>query len=236
MKTAICDSRIPTKALDNLKKVADRVVLLPPFEALDAPVSAHPDMLLFPYPAKKIIFTHKDYFSRASELLGFLGYEIIPIKEQIGAKYPFDILLNAANVGNRIFGKLSHISSSLLQLALSENMELINVNQGYARCSLCTVSNNAAITADPSIADAAKNAGINVLSICHGGVALGGYSEGFIGGASGYDGESVYFCGDIMSHTNGSEISGFCERHFTKVISLSNEPLYDIGTIFFIYS
>ena len=43
--------------------------------------------------------------------------------------------------------------------------EIINVKQGYAKCSICVVSDNAIITADKGIAKAAIQNRIDVLEI-----------------------------------------------------------------------
>ncbi len=234
MKIAICSSSIPQNALSELAKYTDKTVLMPPFEALDIPVSAHPDMLIFPTPEIGVILTHKEYLPKAEKLLKFTGLKIIPIEESVGRKYPHDILLNAARIGDRIFGRLSGISQSLLDIADKLNLERIDIKQGYARCSICSVSDSAIITADPSIEKAAKGCGIDVLSVSQNGVILPGYDCGFIGGASGTDGENIFFCGDILSHPNGEMIINFCRKHGKNPISLSNDPLLDIGSIFII--
>ncbi|MBQ8208511.1 MAG: hypothetical protein IJZ89_07250, partial [Clostridia bacterium] len=187
---------MPKKALKELEKYSDRLLLLPSFEALAEPVSAHPDMLIFPCPEQRILFTHKDYLSIAEDELGCLEFNILAIEEKAERDYPRDILLNAAVVGEKLIGRLAYISRSVMSYAQGRNMELIDVKQGYAKCSVCTVAENALITADPSISKAAKLGGIDVLDISEDGILLDGYDHGFIGGASGTDGERVFFCGN----------------------------------------
>ena len=91
------------------------------------------------------------------------------------------------------------------------------------------------ITADPSIYSAALNAGLDALFINNpdGAIRLDGYSCGFIGGASGVCKNTVYFSGDISLHPNGKAIRDFCQKHKKAVLSLSKEPLCDIGSILF---
>jgi hypothetical protein len=96
------------------------------------------------------------------------------------------------------------------------------------------VGDNAIITADPSIAKAVKEKGIDVLSVSPLGVRLDGYDYGFIGGASGTDEENVYFCGNIDLHPDSERIKAFCRKHGKNAVSLSDEPLYDYGTLIFI--
>jgi hypothetical protein len=234
MKTAICDSRMPRSALSELENYCDRILLLPPFSALPEPVSAHPDMLIFPCVKEKIIFTHGEYASVSENLFKETGYGIITISERAGEKYPSDILLNAARIGNVLLGKLSHISSSVISYAEKERLTLVNTKQGYARCSVCSVSESAIITSDRSIARAVRAVGIDVLEVSQGGVDLSGYGCGFIGGASGTDSENVFFCGNVEAHPDGVMIKDFCLKHGKRAISLSSDRLYDVGTIFFI--
>ena len=191
-------------------------------------------MLLFPCREKGIILTHREYLENAKELLSFTGMKIIPIPEKAGAKYPNDILLNAAILGKYLIGKISALSKALLELSDEMGLIKVSVNQGYAKCSICKVSENAIITSDRSISSAAKAFGIDVLDIAQNGVYLEGYNCGFIGGASGNDGKNVFFCGDISLHPNGKEITRFCEKHGKNAVSLSKSPLIDVGTIFFV--
>ena len=234
MKNAVCDIRMPKKALAELEKHCDRIILLPPLRSLAEPVSAHPDMLIFPCPDEGTIYTHPDYLQIAEKSLSCTGYDILPIGENAKKDYPGDILLNAAAIGKFIFGRLPYISSSITEYALRNSIKLVDIKQGYAKCSICKVSDDAIITADPSIEKAALENGIKLLKIRAGFVSLTGYDHGFIGGASGCDGENLYFCGDAFTHPDGKAILDFCTRQKINVISLSDDPLFDVGSILFI--
>lgn len=231
MKIAICDSRTPKAALNNLSNYCDNIVLLPAFDALAAPVSAHPDMLIFPVTHKGYILTHEDYLSSAFDAFAGIDLDIIPISEKVSDAYPKDILLNAAVIGEHLFGKLEHLSKSVLNLGFKN----ANVNQGYARCSTLSVNDRAFITSDKGIAKVAREQNLDTLLITPGYVALDGYDYGFIGGASGCDNENVYFCGDLSTHPDAETIYDFCLFRGKSPISLSPSPLYDVGTIFFLY-
>lgn len=234
MKTAICDSRTPKKALKNLQNYCDRVLLLPKFKMIAEPVSAHPDMLIFPCPEQGFLFTHSDYAEIAGKELRLLGLNIVEISEKVQKNYPDDILLNAAKVGKFLIGRIPYISKELRNFCKNRNLTMIDVKQGYAKCSICTVSENSIVTADPSIEYAAKKNQIDVLKISPGGILLPGYDQGFLGGASGSDKENVYFCGDISTHPDGDRIMTFCKGSGKTPISLSDEPLFDVGSIFII--
>ncbi len=211
-----------------------RVVSLPPYEKLGKAVSAHTDLLIFILGKK--IFTYADYKSNTDleNIMRDTGYEIIHISEKAESEYPKDIYLNALTVGGKIFARLDCLSSDIKCYAEEKGYELINVKQGYARCTAAPLSDNAIITADPSIARAAEICGIDVLQISAGGVSLSGYDYGFIGGACGVFEDTVFFAGDLSLHPDGERIESFCRRHGKVAVSLSDEPLYDVGSIFFI--
>ena len=235
MKTVILDSRTPEKCIDKLIYLGFETILLPCFPSLPDPVSAHPDMLLF-FAGRKVI-CHKDYFKVAEKELAQImskGYELLLSDEAIGAKYPSDILFNALPIGSSIYCKADSISHHILDHVKKNSMSVHNVKQGYTKCSVCPVGDNAAITADIPLAKAMQKNGIDVLLISSGNITLRGYDMGFIGGSAGEVGNTVYFLGNIMLHPNGAEIVDFCQKHDRSAVSLSEEKLFDGGSLIFI--
>ncbi len=234
MRYVITDNRIDKKCEIALKSRGLELVKMPPFSALQEPVSVHPDMLLFIGQGKLVC--HKEYFNIAEEQIrkisNISNSEIVISEEEIGREYPRDIVFNAAPVGDMLICKRDAISEKIARLYGEE--KIINVKQGYAKCSVCVVSDRAIITADRSIARGAEKKGIDTLLVSPGGVRLDGYDCGFIGGASGTDEENVYFCGNTDLHPDGDKIKEFCEKHGKNAVSLSDEPLYDYGTLMFI--
>ncbi len=232
---AVIDKRMPQTCKETLEARGFSLIPLPPFELFDKPVSAHPDMLLF---WGDSLICHDEYFKTAkneiSEIAEIKGVEIELSNEPIEKKYPLDVLFNAIELGKNIICREDSVSKHIKRYAERLEKSIVNVKQGYAKCSVCKVSDNAIITADKSISKSARSLGISVLDIYPGYVCLNGYDCGFIGGASGNDRNNTYFCGNIELHPNGEEIIGFCKDHGAPAISLSDEPLYDVGTIFFI--
>lgn len=236
MRYAVVDCRISENALAGLDRCGFFPILMPPSESLDAQVASHPDMLVFFGDA---IFCHAEYAKTAKrelELISHLtGLGIVVSHEPTGKKYPSDILFNAARVGKNIFCRKDAVSELIVRYAERASLTLVPVRQGYAECSVCRVSDGAIVTSDAGIAKAARERKIRVLEISPGGVGLEGCcGGGFIGGASGLDGDRVYFCGDPESHPEGDRIIDFCRSEGKEPIALSSDPLYDIGTIFFI--
>lgn len=164
-------------------------------------------------------------------------YNVVLTKSDIGGKYPLNVCLNAAVVGKSIIVNTAYLNEAVKKYAISHGYQLIHVNQGYAKCSCAIVSDHAIITADNGIYYSLKEANIEVLKIRQGSVTLKGADCGFIGGASGLDSRGdqkiLYFSGMIESHPDYPLIKDFCDKHQTKIISLTNNELTDIGGMIF---
>ena len=226
---AVIDPRMPCSAKARLKEICE-VVELPPFSALDSRVASHPDMLLFKLGEKLLV--SKDYYreakSEVDRIIEATALSLILTDDNFGKYYPEDIKFNAFIICDHMVGNTEHISSELK----SSGIKQVNVKQGYAKCST-VVLENAVITADKGIYKAVHELGGDTLLVSENGITLDGYNCGFIGGASGVCDNKVFFCGNITKHADYDSISEFCSDHGYKVISLSDEPLYDVGTILF---
>lgn len=234
MRYVITDNRLDKKCEEGLRERGFELINLPPFPILQKPVSAHPDMLLFLGKGK--LLCHADYFTVAYKEISLIakitGAELVCTDDSMSDEYPKDVAFNAAAVGENLICRRDVVSPKVAELYPEDR--IINVKQGYAKCSVCMVSDNSIITADRSIAKAAEKNGIEVLLISQNGVRLDGYDCGFIGGASGADRENVYFCGNIDLHPDGERMKDFCRSQGREAVSLSDEPLYDYGTLIFI--
>lgn len=159
-------------------------------------------------------------------------YDIITISENLEAKYPHNIALNALVINNYLIGKCEYISKEVLYYCQLKDYKLINVNQGYTRCSCAIVDNKSIITEDESIYKALSGTNIDVLKIDKGFVKLDGAEYGFIGGASGkISCDTLFFCGDITKHPNYKDILSFCNTRNVKIEYIKDKELIDIGGI-----
>lgn len=188
---------------------------------LQKPISSHPDMTITPVGDTLVCcpesFTHYKKF---------LGNRVIMGQATLSSHYPNDIAYNVLICKNKAFGKKEHIDRVVLQELDKRNIELINVNQGYAKCS-SAVFKNGVITADDTIFDALVKNNIKALKITSGNIKLEGYDYGFIGGASGVISGKLTFFGDVTKHPDYLKIKEFCSFDYFK-----NFPLTDVGTIF----
>ena len=231
----LSSSAIPLSCEKTLRELDFLPIKMPPYNRLDAGVSSHPDMLLYFIEDK--YFCTKEYYKEAREIfeeINALGYKPVLCDEIPSEKYPHDVIFNALPMGNLIFGLEKSLSSTLKSEAALLGKKIVNVKQGYTKCSVAKICENAIVTADKGIAAAASVHGIDALTIGEGHVTLKGYNTGFIGGSCGVFGDNVYFCGSLESHPDGEKIEDFCKKHKKSCISLSNEPLFDVGSLFFI--
>lgn len=151
----------------------------------------------------------------------------------VSSPYPNDCLLNAADIGDYLICNRKITHSSILKSAEKQNKRIINVNQGYAKCSICIVGRNTFITDDESIyRECSKVNGISVLFVSKGSVALKEQNYGFLGGASGLINiNTLFFNGDLSLHQDFVAIKEFLSYHNVKYTDIKNKPLTDVGSI-----
>lgn len=225
----LCASNIPSDIYNSLCLYAKRVVKLPPFELLPKPVATHPDMIVFD--TGDTLILHKEYFAQSERLFFEIAEntnrKIVLSDEIIRPEYPYDIRYNFLKIGEKVFGNAKYASSEI-----AKRYNIINVKQGYARCSCCKIGENAIITADKGIARKVTEQGIDALLISNGNIALFRYNYGFIGGASANVGPNeVLFFGNIALHPDYEKIKDFANKHNVALVSASDRMLYDYGGI-----
>lgn len=234
---AVIDQRTPKSARIALQRLGLDLCPLPLYPKIDSPVSGHPDMLLFF--ARDAIITSKGYAQIAHRQLQQISDRVkLPIvltEQESQSPYPYDIALNAAVVGDRLFCYPKHTAKEITE---RYEKRVLPVRQGYAKCSTLPIGFDALITEDPSVETGATRNGFDVLRIQSGHVRLDGYPFGFIGGASSCSPyqplDCVLFCGDPDTHPDAESIRGFCKKYNQKIIPLGSDTLYDVGTIFLI--
>ena len=187
---------------------------------VSGPLSCHPDM-----------FMCKMGVSDDSEIISYFMQD----ETRLSPEYPEDIPFNAACTGKYFIHNLKYTAPVLLKRAEELGLEMVNVRQGYAKCSTVIVDEDSVITYDRGLGKACTEAGMNVLLITPGHILLPGYDTGFIGGASGRIGDTVIFNGDLNAHPDSDRIIRFIEEKGLKIKWFPEWPLTDIGSIISIY-
>jgi len=222
---------ISSQAGESIKKLNElgiKTAEIKPYNALPIPVNSHADLQILHLGNNDIFFQNEHLCT--GELKEF--FKLKKIKAYAGNRYPNDVRLNCAIIGNKIICNIKTIANEVLEYAQANQLNVINVNQGYTKCSICAVNENSIITDDESIFAAAGNFFNDTLFISKGSIGLNGYGYGFIGGCCGkIDKNKIAFNGAIESHKDYKKIIDFLSRNSVECIELHNNPLYDIGGI-----
>ncbi len=211
------------------------IIFIPKIKYLDNSICAHPDLSVFKLDENLFISSDVDHLFTLLK-----KYNTFKIMRKLSSnntklKYPHDAQFNAAVVGKYLLANKNSFDKDILKFVSNNGYVHINVNQGYTKCCICVVNDNSIITEDEGIAAVCKSYGIDVLLLKTHAVKLDGYNYGFIGGASGkLDNNTLVFAGCIEKHPEYTLIKDFCETRRVNLISLSDEPIYDVGSIMII--
>ncbi len=190
----------------------------------------HADLGVF-QPENGRFFLSKEQ-KNLSEQLTEIGVFCEFIDEDLTEKYPNDVLLNAAIVGNHIFYNPKTASSKVANFAKESNLIQVHVSQGYTKCSIAPVTFDALITDDISIGSRAKEFGLDVLLINKGDIKLKNFNYGFIGGATGkISADKLVITGKIETLSDSDKIKSFLFKHDVELIELTESQIEDIGSI-----
>lgn len=211
----------------------ETVKMIKPYreEKLADSLSYHAD-LSFCYLGENVaISTPESYEYYKKALLG-TGLEIRCGVTSLDRHYPKDSAYNVAILGRRMFCKVEITDPVLLESAKERGYEIIDIKQGYAKCSVCPIDENSAISADVSFLKSAQKAGVDVLHITNESIVLDGYSNGFFGGCAYMrDKKTLCVLGDLKTHPDCERIEEFLKRRNIKIECLKKgEPLYDFGS------
>lgn len=224
---SIIDYRCSSDTVNELRKLGFEVISTLKNEVLYEAVNGHADMQLHVM-GNKILVAQEFY----EYYRGILGEAVIKGSKQLKTAYPYDVLYNCASFGDFFVCCKKYTAPEITEYYTASGKKLLEVKQGYAKCSICIVNDNAIITADKGIADVCKKNNIDVLKISEGNIELKGMNYGFIGGASGLLSENILaFNGELKTHPNGDNIRSFCKNHRIDIIELKKGILTDIGSI-----
>ncbi|HEX3018269.1 MAG TPA: hypothetical protein VHP31_10525 [Caproicibacter sp.] len=159
-------------------------------------------------------------------------FNVIDSSSEIHSPYPYEAKLNAARVGRYLITNQNIIDRTMLNYNLNSQTNIIDVKQGYAKCSTAVIDDHSIITSDNGIANATRASGLEVLQIRPGYIKLPGCNYGFIGGTCGKISKNkIAFAGRIQDHPDFPEIEDFLQRRKIEFVVLSDCPLTDIGGI-----
>lgn len=211
--------------IDRLNSLGINTVFTKPIKSLICYEQYHADIQMLIIDSIAFIPQNASYLKEYAERLS-----LVPILcEFIDGKYPANVALNAVLLGDKIICREDALSVEVKKYCYEKNIEILNVKQGYAKCSTLVLNDNAIITADVNIHKAAVRSFVDSLLIRPGYINLDGADYGFIGGSSMVIGDTVVFFGDVNTHPDCSLILDFLYKHNMNHVSLFDGELVDIG-------
>ena len=213
-------------------KIEGATVITPPsIDILTPSMRRHADLGIVIVGGKKAVCppeTYKFY----SDALSPYGFEIIMGENSVGSNYPKDCAYNVGIVGKKCFLNKSVCDGRLFDILISEGFEIIEIKQGYTKCSICPVDENSFITGDCIIAQEGEKRGMDVLLIENKGIVLPPYENGFWGGCCGMgDIDTLIINGDVSLIPSGDKIKEFLDRKNIKIQKSKEGEVVDIGSI-----
>lgn len=228
---AIIDGRASEEKIKKLKDLNVKVIKSIRCHELQEGVSYHPDMVIHPINHKMVIVA-PNVFDYYDELLSNMGIIVLKGERILSSKYPNDIAYNVARLNNYAIHNFNFTDEKLKWYLKKEKIELIQVKQGYSKCSLAIVDEVSGITSDKMIYESLRKRGMEILLIQPGHIKLEGYNYGFIGGSTGsYSKTKIFFTGNLENHPDKDSIKLFLKKHDLEILYLSNNKVEDLGTI-----
>lgn len=227
----IVDGRVSKEIINSLEKLNIDVVLTKKCDKLYEAISYHPDILMHPINSNTLIIEPEEY-DYYNDLLKNRPIKILKGEKKLKSNYPDNIAYNVARLSNYAIHNFKYTDEKLMYYLKKQGLQFINVNQGYSKCSVAIIDNNALITSDNSIAKKCDEHKIDVLKINEGFILLPGLNYGFIGGSLSAISESeLTFSGIYSHHPDFFKIKTFLKKYEKKEFILSRDKIIDIGSI-----
>lgn len=228
MSKYILASGLKAEAKEKLTSLGFKIIEFHNNKSVSREVSHHAD-LSFLDCGDGVIFIAREMCDYKS-LLENSGYDVRVLDNNLGRKYPDDVPLNCVVLDEYLICNIDTVAESVLQYF--KNKKIINVRQGYTKCSSIPVNGQAVITDDESIWKRCVENNIDVLKVSKGSVYLDGFEYGFIGGTAGMISDTqIAFNGDISTHPDCNDIISFLKKYGMTAVSLANGKLHDIGSM-----
>ncbi|NSA19987.1 hypothetical protein FHU25_004052, partial [Clostridium saccharobutylicum] len=204
------DYRISSEELDALLQLKLNPILVPKCPKVYEAIDGHPDIQLniLKNNSKNKIIIQKDIPNCFKKILEANSINYIVSKSSLSNTYPYDIILNSLILDNHFIHNLKYTDENLLK---SQSLKVhINVPQGYTKCSILPIRENALITSDKGIFNILKNYNFDILLLPPGDILLPSLNYGFIGGVGGMiSNNEMAFFGNLDYYKWGNEIKDF---------------------------
>ena len=227
----LVDGRIEHDIEEKLMLLKIDYIKTKPLNSLYPAISYHPDIFFHHLENNTIVYA-PGVCKKILKKLYDLGFELLEGKSELASKYPKNICYNGARVGKYFFHNTKYTDDAIMNYLIKREIEIIHVNQGYAKCSISVVDENSLITMDRGIAKIAEKKRLDVLLIEEDRIVLEGLDKGFIGGSTFLIDKCKWaICGNIEKLKSEKKIRDFLHKKGMEIISLGNKNPVDVGSI-----
>ena len=216
---------------NSIENLGIKILPMPDNMYVDARLSGHTDLSVLHLGGSRLLLAPYLKGSSFSQKLGNRGFDLRFADIEQASMYPDDAQMNVCIIGDKVIYNPKTVPDAIVKyLAIGDRAVQVSSRQGYSRCSVCVVSDNAIITADEGICRSAEVHGIDVLKIRPGYIDLPGFDYGFIGGASFKISDTkLAFTGTLDRHPDAEQIIEFVSLHNVEIVYITDKSVFDIG-------
>ncbi|MGM9934396.1 MAG: DUF6873 family GME fold protein [Clostridium sp.] len=229
---AFTDYRITDEEILNLSKLNIEVIKIPKCNRVYEAINGHPDIQInvLKNSTNNKLIVHKDISEDFRNILEEKNIKYIVSEKSLERSYPSDIILNALILKDYFIHTLAYTDENLFNSQISKIN--VNVPQGYTKCSVLPINENALITSDKGIYKVLKEYDFDILLLPPGDILLPSLDYGFIGGTGGMiSNNRIAFFGELDYYKYGNEVKSFLSRHGVSPIYLKKGKLIDRGSL-----
>lgn len=162
--------------------------------------------------------------------------------DKVGSSYPDCAKYNVCINHNYAIHNFKITNKVILDVLKQKNYNLINVKQGYSRCSILPLGNKCLITSDKGIYNELLKYGFDMLFLDPEDLDIKLYKEdnsyssmsGFIGGCSCIMGDTVVFFGDIDRFKCKDKLVNYIKSKGFNIKDFKNMDVIDYGSCIFL--
>lgn len=228
------DYRTTKEETDNIEKLGLQYIKVPKCSLVHHAIDGHVDIQMnILDKAKRKIIIHKDIDLSFINELDKLNIDYVFSDKSLNTDYPKDIILNYLSINNLFVHNTKYTDKAVFNNINAQ--KIINVKQGYTKCSVLPINDNAVITSDKIIAKKLSENNIDVLMIPPKDILLPGMNYGFIGGVGGLiSPNKLALFGQLSEYCFGNEVYNFLYKYDVEPIYLKKGKLIDRGSIFYL--
>lgn len=231
VEAIIIDKRATPDMIKKLEKMNIEPIFTPECKNVYSSIKFHPDIMLHFIDYKNVVVEPEMDCEFVNKLIK-RNLKIRKGTSILNGNYPNNIAYNIARVGDTAFHNFKYCENTIKNYFYKNQVKMIDMKQGYAKCSICIVDEKSIITSDIGVNNIAKQNNIDCLLIRPGYIKLWDINYGFIGGCTGkISNDKMLFSGKISVHPDYLDIKDFLYARNIEVIELANSELLDLGSL-----